>query len=210
MAIHDVNATELIHRSAGELKKVEQMKPPAWAPFAKTGISRERPPVQDDWWHIRAAAILRKLFMHGPIGTSKLTVQFGGKKNRGHQPEKSFPASGNHIRKILQQLEKAGLAKKAEKGVHKGRVITPQGQKLLEAIAGQLMKEQNVVMPKRPDVKLEPEKPKKKKARKKRTAKKKAEKKEEPEKKGEPAVEKPAESKEEKKEAPKEAEEKKE
>jgi len=87
MGIHDVDATLLIHRAAGELKKTNAVKPPAWASFAKTGMSRERPPIQDDWWFIRSAAILRKLFILGPIGTEKLRVKFGSKKNRGVKPE---------------------------------------------------------------------------------------------------------------------------
>lgn len=173
MAIHDVNPTLLITRAAKELQNVSELKPPEWATFAKTGMSRERPPVQTNWWFIRSAALLRKLFILGPVGTSKLKVKFGGKKNRGVKPGRFYPASGNHIRKILQQLEKAGLAKQEQKGVHKGRVITPKGHQLLEKVASEIMKEQGIVLPKKPGIKLEVEKPKKKKrAVKKKTARK--------------------------------------
>ena len=159
MAVHDVEPTLLITKTAQELKSSGQIKPLEWAIFVKTGMNRERPPVQNDWWFIRSAAVLRKLFIRGPIGTSKLRVAFGGKKNRGMRPERFYPASGNHLRKILQQLEKAGLAKQTEKGVHKGRVLTPQGHKLLEKVASDIMKEQGIVLPKKPDVKLEVDKP---------------------------------------------------
>ena len=104
MAIYDVQAEELIKRVAVELEKEDAMQPPEWVHFVKTGGSRERQPSQDNWWHIRSASVLRKIFIKGPIGVSKLRVVYGGKKNRGNKPEAFYPASGNILRKILQQL----------------------------------------------------------------------------------------------------------
>jgi small subunit ribosomal protein S19e len=139
-SIYDVPQNELIERAAEELKKVKEVQPPAWASFAKTGSSKEMPPSRKDWWHVRAAAVLRKLYKQGPIGVSKLRTYFGGKKNRGMKPEKFYRGSGNIIRKVLQQLEKAGLAAQVEKGVHKGRSITPKGKSLLDKTATQIQK----------------------------------------------------------------------
>jgi len=150
MGMNDVNPTLLIKRVAEELKKEPQIKPEDWAPFVKTGMSRERAPVQNDWWHIRAASILRKLFILGPVGTHKLQTQYGGRKNEGMAPEHFHKGSGNLIRKILQQLEKSGLAKQTAKGFHKGRIVTPRGHQLLESVASVIMKEQGVVLPARP------------------------------------------------------------
>ena len=48
MSVYDVNANELVEKAAQELKKIEQIKMPEWARFAKTGASRERPPVKSD------------------------------------------------------------------------------------------------------------------------------------------------------------------
>lgn len=141
MEIYDVDATELIEKTSQELKKVEEIKPPAWAIFVRTGHAKQRPPVRNDWWHTRAASILRKIAKLGPIGTSKLRTIYGSKKNRGVQPEKFYKGSGNIIRKILQQLEKAGLVKKVEKDAHKGRCITPKGISFLEKIASELHKQ---------------------------------------------------------------------
>ncbi len=148
MAINDVNQTELVLRAAAELKKDAHMKAPAWAPFVKTGHSRERQPMQPDWWHTRAASVLRRVALFGPIGTSKLKRKYGGRKNMGMAPERFMEGGGSIIREILQQLEKAGLAKQTAKGVHKGRVVTPKGQALLEAAAVQLIKEQGIVLAK--------------------------------------------------------------
>lgn len=159
MAMHDVDATLLIQRVAEELKKDANIKPAAWAPFVKTGMSRERAPVQKDWWHVRAASILRKIFMLGPIGTHKLQTLYGGRKNEGMAPEHFHPGAGNNIRKILQQLEKAGLAKQTAKGVHKGRIVTPKGHAMLENTASAIMKEQGVVLPSKPKEAPKEEKP---------------------------------------------------
>lgn len=68
----------------------------------------------------------------------------------GMAPEHFFPGAGNNIRKILQQLEKAGLAKQTAKGVHKGRIVTPKGHQMLEAVAAVIMKEQGIVLPTKP------------------------------------------------------------
>lgn len=140
VSIYDVDSSELINALAEELKKVDAVKPPVWAAFVKTGISKERPPVNRGWWYVRAASVLRHVSARGPIGVAKLRVMYGSKKNRGVAAEHFYKASGNNIRKILQQLEKAELIKKDKAGVHKGRVITPKGLKLLNNTAKVLAK----------------------------------------------------------------------
>jgi len=175
MTRYDVPINELILKTAAELEKMSDITPPSWSDFAKTGPHKERAPVQKNWWHIRAAAILQTLQKKGPIGVSKLRTKYGGRKNRGHQPDKFCKASGNILRKILQQLEKAGLAAKAEKGTHKGRIITPQGAKLLGKAAAEIMTEKKITIPKKSKEELPVEYPilkkKKKKTRKKSTRK---------------------------------------
>ena len=131
--IYDKDTNELIAKASEELKKV--IKAPEWAQFVKTGVHKERPPVEKDWFYKRAAAILRSVYIKGPIGTNKLRIKYGGRKNRGQAQEKFYRGSGNIIRKALQQLEEAGLIKKAEKGVHKGRMITPKGKSFLDKLS---------------------------------------------------------------------------
>ena len=133
--MYDVNAQELINKAAEELKKVPEIKAPSWAQFVKTGMHKERPPVNEDWWYLRSASVLRSVYRFGPVGVSKLRTKYGGKKNRGVKKEHFYKGSGNILRKALQQLEKAGLVKFAEKGVHKGRLITPKGKSFLDKIA---------------------------------------------------------------------------
>lgn len=136
-----VEPGELINRVAEELKKQKLVEPAEWSPFVKTGHHKERLPDNQGWWYYRAAAILRTTAKMGPIGTQKLRNKFGGKKNRGHKPERFYKSSGSVIRKILQQLEKSNLLQKAEKGIHKGRILTNQGKSFLDKISVQIAKE---------------------------------------------------------------------
>ena len=136
--INDVSPSEIVKKLAEKLKKNDNMNAPSWAAYAKTGVSKDRPPVQLDWWQIRAASVLLKIYKFGPIGVSKLRTIYGSKKNRGVKPEKFFKASGNILRKILQQLDKAGYTKQTQIGVHKGRVITKEGKMLLDSVAAEV------------------------------------------------------------------------
>lgn len=148
MSIHDIPKTELIERASKELQKVDAIQPPSWAMFVKTSSAKERQPSRNDWWFVRAAAILRRLASSkGPMGVQKLRNVYGGRKNAGVAPEYFCKGSGNILRKILQQLDKAGLTKKIEKGTRKGRTVTPQGFSFLGKVADAYMKEKNIVLP---------------------------------------------------------------
>jgi small subunit ribosomal protein S19e len=114
------------------IKKFKEIEAPEWANFVKTGAHKERPPVQKDWWEIRAASILMKINKYGPIGTNRLAKLYGGRKNRGHKPEKKYSGSRNIIRTILKQLTAAGLIKDNDMGSKKGKVLTKEGKELLK------------------------------------------------------------------------------
>jgi small subunit ribosomal protein S19e len=131
--VYDVPADKLIEKLKEKLKTVKELTPPTWAKFVKTSAANERAPDQEDWWYIRAASILRKVYLRGPVGVSRLRRVYGSKKNRGHKPERFRRASGAVIRNILQQLGKAGLVKE-----EMGRVITPQGQSLLDTLSKEI------------------------------------------------------------------------
>jgi small subunit ribosomal protein S19e len=138
--IVSVNPNNLIFQVADELKKQKIVEPTSWASFVKTGRSKERFPDNPDWWYYRSAAVLRSIAKLGPVGTQKLRTKYGSRKQRGHKPSRFYPASGSIIRKILQQLEKAELIRQDQKGIHKGRVLTPKGISFLDKIAVQLAK----------------------------------------------------------------------
>jgi len=59
--VYDITAEMLIPQVARELKELPAIRPPEWAAFAKTGIHKEMPPEDPDWWYLRAASILRRI-----------------------------------------------------------------------------------------------------------------------------------------------------
>lgn len=135
----EVPADLLIERLAEKLRKMPQIRPPAWAFYAKTGAHKERPPEDTDWWYYRAASLLRKLYKHGtPVGLERLRTAYGGRVNRGVAPEHFAKAGGSSIRKVLQQLERAGLVRRIR---GKGRVLTDRGRSLLDNTAYEVLKE---------------------------------------------------------------------
>ena len=136
---HDVPASKFIDRLAKYLREnVDEVQPLPWSTFVKTGTHVEKQPQNPNWWYTRAASILRKVYIHGPIGLENLRSDYGGRKNRGSKPNRVTKAGGSDIRKILQQLETAGLVQTTRP---KGRVVTPKGRKLMQEVAGDLSKE---------------------------------------------------------------------
>ena len=142
---YDVPADLLNPALAGKLSELDSISRPQWADYVKTGIHRERPPTQDNWWEVRCAALLRKVGREGPIGVNSLAQAYGGKKDNGSNPHTPAMGSRHIIRTALQQLSDAGLvAMKETKTVqsvdgdqklYSGRVITAAGHKLLDEAA---------------------------------------------------------------------------
>ena len=128
---------KLIQKVAAYFKENRIIEPPPWAPFVKTGVHKERPPQDPDWWYIRAAAVLRKLYLRGPLGVSRFRKLYGGRHRRGHKPPKFAKGSGAIIRRILQQLEEAGLVQKYD---IKGWIVTEKGRELLVEAAKAVLK----------------------------------------------------------------------
>jgi len=131
VTVRDVNQGKFVEALAEKLKKMENLKMPEWAKFVKTGSHVERPPQQKDWWYARCASILRRLYVDGPHGVERLRTYYGGRKDRGTEPEKFVKASGKVIRSCLQALEGLGFLEKHPKG----RKVSPKGESYLTKIS---------------------------------------------------------------------------
>ncbi|MEK6987647.1 MAG: 30S ribosomal protein S19e [Candidatus Thermoplasmatota archaeon] len=134
----DVPPGLLIERLKEHLEKEGKVKPPEWASFARTGVHTEKAPVQKDWWYRRMAAVLRKVYVNGPVGTTHLASKFGGRRDRGSAPYHPRRGSRSVAREAMQQLETLGYLSKTDK---KGRTITPAGRKLLDGLSHQIILE---------------------------------------------------------------------
>jgi len=135
---HEVPGDRLVEEAAEDVEELDAVEPPEWAKFSKTGRSRELPPENDDWWYVRTASLLRKVYIEGPIGVSRLKKAYGGKDRKGMARSHHEEGSGSVIRTALQQLEEEGLVE--QKGSD-GRVVTSEGQKFLDGIASEVADE---------------------------------------------------------------------
>lgn len=135
--VHDVPADRLIEALADRMKKQRELDVPQWAQFVKTGSHAERPPQQPDWWYVRAASLLRKLYIHGPLGQGDLERAYGGSKAVAYNPKHRRDAGGSAIRNILKQLEQSELVAKTPRG----RVLTSKGMAMLDKLSKQILDE---------------------------------------------------------------------
>ena len=129
----------LVKRLSDYIKNnVSEVQPPDWSLITKTASFKERiPDDPQSWWYMRAASILRKLYVLEHFGVSESTRLYGGLKRRGTKPPVSARAPGHSTRLIFQQLERAGLVAKT-RGARKGRVLTPKGRSLLDKMAHEI------------------------------------------------------------------------
>jgi len=135
--VFDVPADLLIKKVADELKNNDKIQSPAWSDFVRTGVHKERKPENNDWWFVRTASVIRRVYIDGPVGVESLRTFYGGKQDRGVRPEKFKKGSGAIIRNALHQLEDAGYVEKVEGG----RVVTPQGRSFLDKISGEIIQD---------------------------------------------------------------------
>ncbi|PIO08591.1 30S ribosomal protein S19e [Candidatus Pacearchaeota archaeon CG10_big_fil_rev_8_21_14_0_10_34_12] len=138
MGVFDLNQQEYNLKLAEALKKIPEFKKPEWVEFVKSSSGKERPIDDEDFWHKRAASILKQIYKNKIKGVNRLKIKYGTKKNRGMKPEKFRKGSGKIIRVILQQSDNAGLTEiiKAQKGtkIKSGRQMTEKGKEFMEGI----------------------------------------------------------------------------
>jgi small subunit ribosomal protein S19e len=138
---YDVNQIELVNRLAEKLESEKLVTPLEWSKFVKTGSSKDRVPSQNNWWYLRAASIMRRMYVNKkPIGVNRLRTIYGDKKKNRYSGHHFSPAGGAIIRHILQQLEQSGLIKKVKLQAHFGRTLTPKGISLTDSTAMEMMK----------------------------------------------------------------------
>ncbi|NIP62573.1 MAG: 30S ribosomal protein S19e [Nitrosopumilaceae archaeon] len=137
--VYDVPPDVLISKLS-EILKGEDIPPPSWITFVKTGSHKEKPPYERDWWYTRCASILRKVYLHGPIGINELRKEYGGAYNGsyGYGARHHKDAAGAIIRHAVQSLEKLGYIEKVER---KGRVASKQGMQKMDKLASDILNE---------------------------------------------------------------------
>ena len=137
--VYELNAHEYNLKLAEALKKIPEFEQPEWIKYVKSGAAKARPIDDLDFWHKRAAGILRQIYRKKIVGVNRLKTKYGSRKRRGNKPEKFKKAGGKIIRTILQQSDKADLTEiaKGPEGVRRkklGRQLTQKGKKFMEDV----------------------------------------------------------------------------
>ena len=108
-SVFELDAQEYNLKLAEALKKISEFKEPKWVQFVKSSPSKARPIDDLDFWHKRAASILRQIYINGSVGVNRLRTRYGSKKARGYKPAEFRKAGGKIIRTILQQADAVGF-----------------------------------------------------------------------------------------------------
>jgi small subunit ribosomal protein S19e len=135
--VYDVPHKDLIQEVAKKLQSDNNIKTPEANLFNRTGLPKENPPESKDWWYVRCASILRKIYVNEGIGIERLRAEYGGGYNRGSKPTKARKGSGSIVRRAVQQLEKAGYVTRVR---GKGRVLTGKGRSFLDNTSKDVLK----------------------------------------------------------------------
>ncbi|MFC1685935.1 30S ribosomal protein S19e [Nanoarchaeota archaeon] len=135
-SLYDLEGGKYTTKLASKLKEMGEFEMPEWANYVKTSSTKERPPIDLNWWYARAASILRQIYLKGTLGVGRLSTKYGSKQNRGGKPSRFYSGGKKIIRTILQQSEKAGFLEKVTEGRH-GRKLTKKGKQFLDEAAGE-------------------------------------------------------------------------
>lgn len=143
MRIEEVHADRFIHKFASYLEEHSKVASPPEAEHVKTSHARERAPAEKNWYFVRVASILRRLYMEelkNPRSKAKgcgvlwFAKAYRTAKNNGHKPSHTVTGSKSLVRRALQALESIQYVAKTEAG---GRRLTNTGLAEMEAIARQ-------------------------------------------------------------------------
>ncbi|XP_058385446.1 small ribosomal subunit protein eS19 isoform X1 [Diceros bicornis minor] len=156
VTVKDVNQQEFVRALAAFLKKSGKLKVPEWVDTVKLAKHKELAPYDENWFYTRAGEKLesrwhrawhmgapgeqksstaRHLYLRGGAGVGSMTKIYGGRQRNGVMPSHFSRGSKSVARRVLQALEGLKMVEKDQDG---GRKLTPQGQRDLDRIAGQV------------------------------------------------------------------------
>uniref|UniRef100_A0A8D1MBV7 Small ribosomal subunit protein eS19 n=1 Tax=Sus scrofa TaxID=9823 RepID=A0A8D1MBV7_PIG len=135
VTVKDVNQQEVVRALAAFLRKSGKLKVPEWVDTVKLVKHKELAPYDENWFYTRAASTPRHLYLWGSAGVGSMTKTY-----RGHQRDRVMPShfsrgSKSVAHRLLQAREGLKMVEKDQDG---GRKLTPQGQRDLDRIAGQV------------------------------------------------------------------------
>uniref|UniRef100_A0A2I2Z0P6 40S ribosomal protein S19 n=1 Tax=Gorilla gorilla gorilla TaxID=9595 RepID=A0A2I2Z0P6_GORGO len=121
--VNHVNQRDFVRALAAFLKKSGKLKVPEWVDTVKLAKHKQLAPYVENWFYTRAGSTARHLYLQGGAGRNGVMPSHFG---RGFK---------SVLRRVLQALEGLKMVEKDQDG---GRKLTPQGQRDLDRIAGQV------------------------------------------------------------------------
>jgi len=134
--VKDVNQQQFVTAFAAHLKKSGKLVVPEFCDIIKTAKFKELSPYESDWFYTRCASTIRHLYIRGSAGVKTFQKVYGGRQRRGTKPSHFCLSSKSLARKVFQALENINLLEMDESGY---RRLTPQGQRDMDRIAGQIV-----------------------------------------------------------------------
>uniref|UniRef100_A0A2K5PC87 40S ribosomal protein S19 n=1 Tax=Cebus imitator TaxID=2715852 RepID=A0A2K5PC87_CEBIM len=120
VAVKDMNRQEFITALAALLKRSRKLKVPEWVDTDRQASQAQRACSLDkNWFYTRAASTARHLYL----------------RRNGVMPSHFSRGCKSLAHRVLQALEGLKMVEKDQDG---GRKLTPQGQRDLDGIAGQV------------------------------------------------------------------------
>ncbi|XP_069499117.1 small ribosomal subunit protein eS19-like [Ambystoma mexicanum] len=135
VAVKDVNQQDFVRALSAFLKKSGKLKVPEWVDTVKLAKHKELAPYDENWFYTRVASTVRHLYLRGSAGTGSMTKIYGGRQRNGVMPSHFSSGSKSVARRVMQSLEGVKMVEKDPNG---GRKLTPQGQRDLDRISGQV------------------------------------------------------------------------
>ncbi|XP_063708286.1 small ribosomal subunit protein eS19A [Culicoides brevitarsis] len=145
VTVKDVDQDKIVKGVALFLKKSGKLKVPDHIDLIKTAKYKELAPYEPDWFYIRCASILRRLYHRSPAGITQITRIYGGRQRNGVRPSHFCRSDSSAVRKAIQALENVKMIEKHPDG---GRKLTSQGQRDLDRIAAQISAKQRQALKK--------------------------------------------------------------
>uniref|UniRef100_A0ABK0KYK7 40S ribosomal protein S19 n=1 Tax=Rattus norvegicus TaxID=10116 RepID=A0ABK0KYK7_RAT len=132
VTVKDVNRQKFVRALAAFLKKSRKQNVPEWVDKVKLGKHKELAPYVENWFYPRAAW---HLYLRGSAGVGSMTKIYRRRQRNRVRPSYFSRGSKSEARQVLQVLKGLKMVEKDQDG---GRKLTPQGQRDLDRIAGQV------------------------------------------------------------------------
>jgi len=78
--VFELDSQEYNLKLAEALKQLPEFEQPAWSFLVKSGPAKDRPIEDADFWHKRAASVLRQIYKKKILGVNRLRTKYGSKK----------------------------------------------------------------------------------------------------------------------------------